>query len=50
MLLKANLWEVLAIIGVVQILILPVIAASTRVRTIACIVCAVVHLLISLFV
>ena len=30
-LLKANLWEVLAIIGVVQILILPVIAASTRV-------------------
>ena len=34
-LLKANLWEVLAIIGVVQILLLPVIAASTRVRTIA---------------
>ena len=30
MLLKANLWEVLAIIGVVQILILPVIAASTE--------------------
>ncbi len=35
MLLKANLWEVLAIIGVTQILILPVIAASLRVRTIA---------------
>ncbi len=34
-LLKANLWEVLAIIGVVQIVILPVIAASTRVRTAA---------------
>ena len=34
-LLKANLWEVLAIIGVVQMVILPVIAASTRVRTIA---------------
>jgi predicted acyltransferase len=47
MLLKANLWEVLAIIGVVQILILPVIAASTRVRTIAWIFCAAVHLLIS---
>ena len=47
MLLKANLWEVLAIIGVVQILLLPVIAASTRVRTIAWIACAVVHLLIS---
>ena len=35
MLLKANLWEVLAIIGVVQIFLLPVIAASMRVRTIA---------------
>ena len=46
-LLKANLWEVLAIIGVVQILLLPVIAASTRVRTIAWIACAVVHLVIS---
>jgi predicted acyltransferase len=46
-LLKANLWEVLAIIGVVQILLLPVIAASTRVRTIAGIGCALVHLAIS---
>ncbi len=46
-LLKANLWEVLAIIGVVQILILPVIAASTKVRTIACIACAAIHLAIS---
>jgi hypothetical protein len=47
LLFKANLWEVLAIIGVVQILLLPVIAASTRVRTIAWIACAGVHLLIS---
>ena len=44
LLLKANLWEVLAIIGVTQILILPVIAASTRVRTIAWIACAAIHL------
>jgi hypothetical protein len=47
LLFKANLWEVLAIIGVVQILLIPVIAASTRVRTIAWIGCAAVHLLIS---
>jgi predicted acyltransferase len=47
MTLKANLWEVLAIIGVTQILLIPVIAASTRVRTIAWIGCAVVHLLLS---
>lgn len=45
--LKADLWEVLAIIGVTQILVLPVVAASTRVRTFAWIGCAVVHLLIS---
>jgi len=47
MLLKANLWEVLAIIGVVQILLLPVIAASGLVRTIAWIGCAAIHLEIS---
>jgi predicted acyltransferase len=46
-LLKANLWEVLAIIGVVQIVILPVIAASARVRTAAWLACAAVHLVIS---
>jgi predicted acyltransferase len=46
-LLKANLWEVLAIIGVTQILIMPVIAASTRVRTIAWIACAAIHLILS---
>jgi predicted acyltransferase len=47
LLLKADLWEVLAIIGVTQILIMPVIAASTRVRTIAWIACAAIHLLIA---
>jgi predicted acyltransferase len=47
MLFKANLWEVLAIIGVTQILLLPVIAASLRVRTIAWITLASVHLAIS---
>jgi predicted acyltransferase len=47
MLLKANLWEVLAIIGVTQMLLIPVIAASARVRIISIFVCAVVHLAIS---
>lgn len=47
MLLKANLWEVLAIIGVTQILILPVIAASARALTLAWISCAAIHLVIS---
>jgi predicted acyltransferase len=46
-LLKANLWEVLAIIGVVQIVLLPLIATSIRVRTIAWIAFAAIHLLIS---
>ncbi len=46
-LLKANLWEVLAIIGVTQMLLMPVIAASFRVRTIALVACAVIHLAIS---
>jgi len=46
-LLKANLWEVLAIIGVAQILLLPLIATTTRVRTIAAIAFALVHLAIS---
>ena len=45
--LKADLWEVLAIIGVTQILILPVITASTRIQTIAWIALAAVHLIIS---
>ena len=46
-LLKANLWEVLAIIGVAQILLLPLVAASTRVRTIAAIALALIYLWIS---
>src|SRR5262249_4690827 len=46
-LLKADLWEVLAIIGVTQVLLMPVIAASPRVRTVAGIACAAIHLLIS---
>jgi predicted acyltransferase len=46
-LLKADLWEVLAIIGVTQVLLMPVIAASSRVRTIAWLVCAAIHLVIS---
>ncbi len=48
-LLKSDLWEVLAIIGVTQILILPVVTASVRVRTFAWIACAAVHLIISYF-
>ena len=44
---KANLWEVLAIIGVVQIVLLPLIAASTLARTIAWIAFAAIHLVIS---
>jgi hypothetical protein len=47
MLLKANLWEVLAIIGVTQLLLIPVIAASFRVRTIALTACAIIHVIIS---
>jgi hypothetical protein len=47
MLLKANLWEVLAIIGIVQVLILPVIAMSSRARVFACVACAGIHLVIS---
>ncbi|HZW31523.1 MAG TPA: heparan-alpha-glucosaminide N-acetyltransferase domain-containing protein [Isosphaeraceae bacterium] len=46
-LLKADLWEVLAIIGVTQLLLMPVIAASSRVRTIAWLACAAIHLVIS---
>jgi hypothetical protein len=46
-LLKANLWEVLAIIGVTQLLLIPVIGASFRVRTVALVACAIIHLGIS---
>lgn len=46
-LLKANLWEVLAIIGMCQLLILPVIAARSRVRAGTLVAFLVVHGLIS---
>ncbi|MFO0888155.1 MAG: hypothetical protein U0790_03300 [Isosphaeraceae bacterium] len=45
--LKSNLWETLAIIGVTQIFLLPVIAAGATVRLLALAGCAVVHTLIS---
>jgi predicted acyltransferase len=44
---KANLWETLAIIGVTQIFLLPVIGASSRVRAAALAACALVHVIIS---
>lgn len=44
---KSNLWETLAIIGVTQIFLLPVIAAGWRARLAATAGCALVHLLIS---
>lgn len=46
-LIKANLWETLAIIGATQIFLLPVIGASTRVRAIFLAACALVHVVIS---
>lgn len=46
-LIKANLWEVLAIIGVGQLLILPVVAASARARAITLGAFLLVHLAIS---
>lgn len=46
-LLKANLWEVLALIGAVQLLILPVVASSPRVRVGALIGCGLLHILLS---
>jgi predicted acyltransferase len=45
--LKANLWETLAIIGVTQIFLMPVIARSSRVLAATIVLCMVVHLLIS---
>ncbi len=44
---KANLWETLAIIGVTQIFLLPVISSSSRIRAVALGACALVHVLIS---
>lgn len=48
-LLKANLWETLAIIGVTQMLLLPVIGASGKVRALTAAGCMLFHLLISYF-
>lgn len=47
--LKADLWEVLAIIGVCQVLILPVITRSVRTRILAMLLLAGAHLVISYF-
>ncbi len=46
-LLKANMWEVLAIIGACQIFILPVIAARTKVRAATILLLTLVHVAIS---
>ena len=46
-LLKANLWEVLAIIGACQILILPLMATSAKVRVFAVLQLSVLHAVIS---
>ena len=46
-LVKANLWEVLAIIGVAQLLIMPVIAAGPRVRALTLVAFASAHLALS---
>ena len=46
-LLKADLWEVLAIIGVAQILIMPVIAAGSRVRLATLAAFVALHVLLS---
>jgi len=46
-LLKADLWEVLAIIGVTQIFIMPVVAAAGWVRVLAGVACLAGHVLIS---
>jgi predicted acyltransferase len=47
--LKANLWETLAIIGVVQMFLMPVIARSFRVLAITTVACLLVHMVISHF-
>lgn len=44
---KADLWEVLAIIGICQVFIMPVIAASAGVRFFALLGCVVAHVLLS---
>ncbi len=46
-LLKANMWEVLAIIGACQIFILPLMATTTKVRIAAILLLSVLHVAIS---
>jgi len=46
-LIKANLWETLAIIGVVQILIMPVIAKSSKAQILYICGCMLLHLVLS---
>ena len=46
-LLKADLWEVLALIGATQIFLMPVIGRGVLVRTIALVVCALGHIFMS---
>jgi predicted acyltransferase len=46
-LIKADLWEVLAIIGVAQLLIMPVIAAGARVRVLTIIAFLLLHLVLT---
>jgi predicted acyltransferase len=46
-LIKANLWETLAIIGVAQLLIMPVILAKASVRAMTLVAFLVVHLVLS---
>jgi hypothetical protein len=45
--LKCNMWNTLAIIGVTQLVVLPFMAAGPRVRALALVGCAVGHLLLS---
>jgi len=47
--LKARLWEVLAIIGAAQLLVLPVIATSTRFRILSAIALLLLHATVSHF-
>lgn len=46
-LLKANLWEVLAIIGVTQICVLPWAGRSIRIRVVVMLLCLLLHALLS---
>jgi len=46
-LLKADLWEVLAIIGVLQLFLLPIIETGPVFRLVATVACSVTHVLIS---